>query len=154
MVACEASPSTPGFSCWRRCLRRVRIILSSYVFDFSKFELTLHCNCNCRRERVFLSTVIAKRYEANVLETEDGITIQLRGFINNSRTSQNGFASNVTNYSSLSQDSLLLNGFTENLFSLVVQLYKARVFISPKKKNCSKQQSTAYSWHQMVGFTL
>nr|XP_004490038.1 kinetochore-associated protein KNL-2 homolog [Cicer arietinum] len=47
------------------------------------------------RDRVFLSTVIAKRHEANVVETEDGITIVFRGFINASHTSQNGFSSEV-----------------------------------------------------------
>lgn len=44
---------------------------------------------------MFLSTVIAKRHEANVVETEDGITIIFRGFINTSRASQNGFPSEV-----------------------------------------------------------
>ncbi|XP_027356786.1 uncharacterized protein LOC113866095 [Abrus precatorius] len=47
------------------------------------------------RERVFLSAVIAKRHEANVLETEDGITVAFRGFINTSRSCQNGFPSEV-----------------------------------------------------------
>ncbi|KAK7362200.1 hypothetical protein VNO77_04306 [Canavalia gladiata] len=47
------------------------------------------------RERVFLSTVIAKRHEANVLETEDGITVIFCGFINASRSCQNGFPSEV-----------------------------------------------------------
>lgn len=44
---------------------------------------------------MFLSTVIAKRHEANVVESEDGIVIIFRGFINASRTSQNGFSSEV-----------------------------------------------------------
>ncbi|KAK7386902.1 hypothetical protein VNO78_27264 [Psophocarpus tetragonolobus] len=42
------------------------------------------------RERVFLSSVIAEREEANVLHTEDGITILFRGSINPSRSSQSG----------------------------------------------------------------
>ncbi|KAI4352194.1 hypothetical protein L6164_006468 [Bauhinia variegata] len=42
-------------------------------------------------ERVFCSTVITKRHETNVLETKDGITVVLSGFINRSRTYQNGF---------------------------------------------------------------
>ncbi|KAJ1416964.1 SANT associated [Sesbania bispinosa] len=50
------------------------------------------------RERVFLSTVIAKRLEANVLETEDGITVSFRGFINTSRTCENGFPSVVCHH--------------------------------------------------------
>ncbi|XP_061343362.1 uncharacterized protein LOC133289443 [Gastrolobium bilobum] len=50
------------------------------------------------RDTAFFSTVIAKRHEANVLETEDGITIIFRGFINNSRTSQNGFPSEVCSH--------------------------------------------------------
>ncbi|XP_020965007.1 protein EMBRYO DEFECTIVE 1674 [Arachis ipaensis] len=47
------------------------------------------------RERMFLSTVIAKRHEANVLETEDGVTLHLNSFINSSRSSQNGFPRKV-----------------------------------------------------------
>ncbi|KAL2321641.1 hypothetical protein Fmac_026020 [Flemingia macrophylla] len=47
------------------------------------------------RERVFLSTVIAEREEANVLHTQDGITILFRGFINNSRSTQNGVPAEV-----------------------------------------------------------
>lgn len=47
------------------------------------------------RERVFLSTVIAEREEANVLHTQDGIVIIFRGFINTSRSSQNGVSLEV-----------------------------------------------------------
>ncbi|RDX61300.1 Protein EMBRYO DEFECTIVE 1674, partial [Mucuna pruriens] len=47
------------------------------------------------RERVFLSTVIAEREEANVLHTQDGITILFRGFINTSRSCHNGVPSEV-----------------------------------------------------------
>ncbi|KAK2429000.1 hypothetical protein QL285_027476 [Trifolium repens] len=47
------------------------------------------------RERMFFSSVIVKRHEPNVVETEDGVTIIIRGFINSSRTSQNGFPSDV-----------------------------------------------------------
>jgi len=49
------------------------------------------------RERVFLSTVIAEREEANVLHTQDGIVIIFRGFINTSRSSQNGVSLEVFN---------------------------------------------------------
>ncbi|KAL1325233.1 hypothetical protein AAHE18_13G146800 [Arachis hypogaea] len=48
-----------------------------------------------QRERMFLSTVIAKRHEANVLETEDGVTLHLSSFINSSRSFQNGFPREV-----------------------------------------------------------
>ncbi|XP_052107776.1 protein EMBRYO DEFECTIVE 1674 [Arachis duranensis] len=47
------------------------------------------------RERMLLSTVIAKRHEANVLETEDGVTLHLSSLINSSRSSQNGFPRKV-----------------------------------------------------------
>ncbi|WJX32782.1 hypothetical protein P8452_21068 [Trifolium repens] len=47
------------------------------------------------RERMFFSSVIVKRHEPNVVETDDGVTIIFRGFINSSRTSQNGFPSDV-----------------------------------------------------------
>lgn len=47
------------------------------------------------RERVFLSTVIAEREEANVLHTQDGITILFRGLINASRSSLNGVPSQI-----------------------------------------------------------
>ncbi|KAL4390351.1 hypothetical protein AHAS_Ahas03G0136400 [Arachis hypogaea] len=48
-----------------------------------------------QRERMFLSTVIAKRHEANVLETEDGVTLHFSSFINSSRSFQNGFPREV-----------------------------------------------------------
>ncbi|XP_007026506.2 PREDICTED: protein EMBRYO DEFECTIVE 1674 [Theobroma cacao] len=42
-------------------------------------------------QRVFCSAVIAKRHDATTLETADGITVAISGFINTSRTHQNGF---------------------------------------------------------------
>ncbi|CAJ1979229.1 unnamed protein product [Sphenostylis stenocarpa] len=47
-------------------------------------------NLSKNRESLFLSTVVTKREEANVLHTQDGITIVFRGFMNTSRSSQNG----------------------------------------------------------------
>ncbi|KAB1213348.1 hypothetical protein CJ030_MR5G003582 [Morella rubra] len=41
--------------------------------------------------RVFCSAAISKRHDATTLETTDGITITICGFINRSRTHQNGF---------------------------------------------------------------
>ncbi|KAJ7942719.1 hypothetical protein O6P43_032352 [Quillaja saponaria] len=41
--------------------------------------------------RVFSSKVIAKRHDATILETVDGITITVSGLINRLRTHQNGF---------------------------------------------------------------
>ncbi|RVW59948.1 Protein embryo defective 1674 [Vitis vinifera] len=43
--------------------------------------------------RVFSSGAIAKRHDATTLETADGITITIVGFLNKSRTHQNGFPS-------------------------------------------------------------
>ncbi|CAK8539351.1 unnamed protein product [Lathyrus sativus] len=48
-----------------------------------------------RGERVFVSTVIVKVHETNVVETQDGIIVGFRGFINSSRSFQNGFSSQV-----------------------------------------------------------
>lgn len=45
--------------------------------------------------RVFSSGAIAKRHDATTLETADGITITIVGFLNKSRTHQNGFPSEV-----------------------------------------------------------
>ncbi|XP_020240068.1 uncharacterized protein LOC109818929 [Cajanus cajan] len=47
------------------------------------------------RESLFLSTLIAEREEANVLHTQDGITLIFRGCINTSRSSQNGVPAEV-----------------------------------------------------------
>ncbi|KEH22328.1 putative transcription regulator Others family [Medicago truncatula] len=47
------------------------------------------------RERMFFSSVIVERHEPNVVETQDGITVMFHGLINASRTSQNGFSSEV-----------------------------------------------------------
>jgi hypothetical protein len=44
---------------------------------------------------MFFSSVIVERYEPNVVETQDGITVMFHGLINASRTSQNGFSSEV-----------------------------------------------------------
>lgn len=44
---------------------------------------------------MFFSSVIVERHEPNVVETQDGITVMFHGLINASRTSQNGFSSEV-----------------------------------------------------------
>jgi len=44
---------------------------------------------------MFFSSLIVERHEPNVVETQDGITVIFRGLINASRTSQNGFSSEV-----------------------------------------------------------
>ncbi|XP_028804511.1 uncharacterized protein LOC114759508 [Neltuma alba] len=46
-------------------------------------------------ERVISSSTIAKRHETNVLETQEGITFIITGFINKSRTNENGFSFEV-----------------------------------------------------------
>ncbi|KAF8402260.1 hypothetical protein HHK36_013212 [Tetracentron sinense] len=48
--------------------------------------------------RVFCSAPIIKRHDTITLETEDGITIMIKGFINKSRTHENGFSSEVCNH--------------------------------------------------------
>lgn len=53
------------------------------------------------RERMFFSTVIVERHEPNVVETQDGITVMFHGMINASRTSQNGFSSEVCRHFSV-----------------------------------------------------
>ncbi|XP_031275953.1 kinetochore-associated protein KNL-2 homolog [Pistacia vera] len=45
--------------------------------------------------RVFTSAPIVKRFDVFTLETADGICIVLKGFINKSRTIENGFSSEV-----------------------------------------------------------
>ncbi|XP_054787548.1 uncharacterized protein LOC129293554 isoform X2 [Prosopis cineraria] len=46
-------------------------------------------------ERVIFSSPIAKRHETNILETQDGITFIITGFINKSHTNENGFSFEV-----------------------------------------------------------
>ncbi|XP_058202259.1 uncharacterized protein LOC131316825 isoform X2 [Rhododendron vialii] len=47
--------------------------------------------------RAFFSAAIAKRHDTVTLETTDGITIKINGFINRSDTAKNGFPSEVGN---------------------------------------------------------
>ncbi|KAG6597640.1 Protein EMBRYO DEFECTIVE 1674, partial [Cucurbita argyrosperma subsp. sororia] len=48
--------------------------------------------------RVFYSAAISKRHEASILEAIDGIVITVSGFINRSRTLENGFPPKVYNH--------------------------------------------------------
>ncbi|XP_014493575.1 protein EMBRYO DEFECTIVE 1674 [Vigna radiata var. radiata] len=50
------------------------------------------------RERVFMSTVIAEREEANVVHTQDDTTIVFRGFVDTSRSSQSGVPLEVSQH--------------------------------------------------------
>ncbi|KAF5452016.1 hypothetical protein F2P56_027057 [Juglans regia] len=47
--------------------------------------------------RIFCSAAISHRHDATTLDTMDGIKITISGFINRSRTHQNGFPSEVCN---------------------------------------------------------
>ncbi|XP_022767867.1 protein EMBRYO DEFECTIVE 1674 [Durio zibethinus] len=49
-------------------------------------------------QRVFCSAAIAKRHDATTLETTDGIAIAISGFINTSRSLQNGFPPEVCSH--------------------------------------------------------
>ncbi|XP_039050727.1 uncharacterized protein LOC120191935 [Hibiscus syriacus] len=49
-------------------------------------------------QRVLHTAAIAKRREATTLETADGITVSISGFINTSRTLENGFSSKVCSH--------------------------------------------------------
>ncbi|KAF7811291.1 protein EMBRYO DEFECTIVE 1674 [Senna tora] len=46
-------------------------------------------------ERVIFSAPIAKRHQTNVLETQDGITFIVSGFINKSRSHESGFSMEI-----------------------------------------------------------
>ncbi|XP_058772964.1 kinetochore-associated protein KNL-2 homolog [Vicia villosa] len=61
-----------------------------------------HCNgfalagiASMPGEKMFVSSVIVKVHEPNVVETDDGTIVGFRGFINSSRTLQNGFPSQI-----------------------------------------------------------
>ncbi|GMI71453.1 hypothetical protein HRI_000814600 [Hibiscus trionum] len=49
-------------------------------------------------QRVLCSAAIAKRHDATTLETADGITVAISGFINSSRTLENGFPPKVCSH--------------------------------------------------------
>ncbi|KAH1096120.1 hypothetical protein J1N35_013041 [Gossypium stocksii] len=49
-------------------------------------------------QRVLCSAAIAKGHDATTLETADGITVAISGFINTSRTLQNGFSPKVCSH--------------------------------------------------------
>lgn len=51
--------------------------------------------CRGAGVRVFYSAAISKRHEASILEAIDGIVITVSGFINRSRTLENGFPPKV-----------------------------------------------------------
>lgn len=45
--------------------------------------------------RLFCSAAIVRRHYATILETKDGITVTISGFINRDRTRENGFSFQV-----------------------------------------------------------
>ncbi|KAJ0254512.1 Protein EMBRYO DEFECTIVE 1674 [Hirschfeldia incana] len=47
--------------------------------------------------RLFSSATISTRHDSTTLETSDGLTVSISGFINRSRSLQNGFSSQVCN---------------------------------------------------------
>ncbi|KAK8709088.1 hypothetical protein V6N13_060118 [Hibiscus sabdariffa] len=49
-------------------------------------------------QRVLCSAAIAKRHDATTLETTDGFTVVISGFINSSRTLENGFSLKVCSH--------------------------------------------------------
>ncbi|GMI96405.1 hypothetical protein HRI_003309800 [Hibiscus trionum] len=49
-------------------------------------------------QRVLCSAAIAKRHDATTLETADGVTVAISGFINTSRTLENGFSPKVCSH--------------------------------------------------------
>jgi len=49
--------------------------------------------------RLFCSAAIVRRHYATILETKDGITVTISGFINRDRTRENGFSFQVCPHS-------------------------------------------------------
>lgn len=75
--------------------------------------------------RVFSSAEISKRHTATVLETADGIMVTVTGFLDRSRTHQNGFPPEVCN-------SLLC--------AYVLQLDLRKLSLNPKCKGIDKDR--------------
>ncbi|XP_074271442.1 uncharacterized protein LOC141595373 [Silene latifolia] len=69
------------------------IAVSGRPSEIRNFNLASPAGRHASRE--FHSTKVVKRHEATMLETCDGILISLCGFINKSRTQENGFTSEV-----------------------------------------------------------
>lgn len=65
--------------------------------------------------RVFSSAPIIKRYDVFTLETADGITVIIKGFINKLRTNENGFPSEVGRFLLLSISFRKNNIYQQNL---------------------------------------
>lgn len=75
------------------CLQDWWLIRSKKGFEGKRLAVAGLSSKEQRAVRVFSSAPIIKRYDVFTLETADGITVIIKGFINKLRTNENGFPS-------------------------------------------------------------
>lgn len=80
------------------CLQDWWLIKSKKGFEGKRLAVAGLSSKEQRAVRVFSSAPIIKRYDVFTLETADGITVIIKGFINKLRTNENGFPSEVFNH--------------------------------------------------------
>lgn len=80
------------------CLQDWWLIRSKKGFEGKRLAVAGLSSKEQRAVRVFSSAPIIKRYDVFTLETADGITVIIKGFINKLRTNENGFPSEVFNH--------------------------------------------------------
>ncbi|KAK0583670.1 hypothetical protein LWI29_001314 [Acer saccharum] len=76
------------------CLYDWWLIKSDEIFEGKRLAVAGRSSTE-KAMRVFTSAPIVKRYDDFTLETADGVCIILKGFINKSRTKENGFSDEV-----------------------------------------------------------
>lgn len=86
------------------CIISSSLFCGQFIAPLSSFSMGINALCSekilihcCRRAgiRAFYSAAISKRHETTILEATDGIIISVSGFINRSRTHENGFPPKV-----------------------------------------------------------
>ncbi|KAH7553669.1 hypothetical protein JRO89_XS12G0040600 [Xanthoceras sorbifolium] len=80
------------------CLYDWWLIKADKDFEGKRLAVAGFTSRELQAMRVFTSAPIVKRYDIFTLETADGICIVLKGFINKSRTKENGFSAEVLSH--------------------------------------------------------
>ncbi|KAI9161749.1 hypothetical protein LWI28_020336 [Acer negundo] len=77
------------------CLYDWWLIKSDEIFEGKRLAVAGRSSTELKPIRIFTSAPIVKKHDIFTLETADGICIILKGFINKSRTKENGFSDEV-----------------------------------------------------------
>ncbi|TXG73465.1 hypothetical protein EZV62_002044 [Acer yangbiense] len=77
------------------CLYDWWLIKSDEIFEGKRLAVAGRSSTELKPMRIFTSAPIVKQHDIFTLETADGISIILKGFINKLRTKENGFSDEV-----------------------------------------------------------